>query len=45
MSKKFGKVWIDYLRAAWQANEGCLTEEEFRAVNGGIPEKFMAKLR
>lgn len=32
MSKKFGKVWIDYLMAAWKSNEGCLSESLRRGV-------------
>ena len=40
LSKKFGRSYIEYCQAAWQANGGCLSDEEFRQVNGGIPEGF-----
>lgn len=43
MSKKFGRAFIDYLRAAWQANDGCLSDEEFCQLNGGIPASLFQK--
>jgi hypothetical protein len=42
MSRKFGRAWIEYCQVAWAANDGCLTEEEFCRINGGIPAKFFA---
>lgn len=43
MSKKFGLCYINYLKAAWAANDGCLTEESFCTINGGIPKGFFDK--
>lgn len=43
MSKAYGLAYIEYLQAAWQANAGCLTEEEFCRVNGGVPKGFFDK--
>lgn len=43
MCKKFGLCFINYTKAAWEANAGCLTEEEFCAINGGIPKGFFDK--
>ena len=43
MSKKFGLAYIEYLQAAWKANAGCLTEDEFCEINGGVPRGFFDK--
>ena len=43
MSKKFGLCYINYVKAAWEANEGCLTEEEFCSINGNVPKGFFDK--
>lgn len=40
MTKKYGQAYIEYCRAAWAANDGVLDEEEFRRMNGNIPEGF-----
>jgi len=40
MSKRYGQAYIEYCRAAWIANDNILTEEEFRQINGDIPEGF-----
>lgn len=40
MSKKFGLAWLEYCKVAWQANEGCMSEDEFCKINGEIPRKF-----
>lgn len=34
MSKKYGKEFIDIVKALWEANEDVLTEEEFCELNG-----------
>lgn len=43
LTKKYGKAYISYLQAAWAANEGCLTEEEFCELNGDVPKGFFDK--
>jgi hypothetical protein len=40
LTKKFGLAYIEYCKVAWQANDGCLTEEEFCRINGNIPKGF-----
>ena len=40
LTKKYGLAYIEYCKAAWSANDGCLTEAEFCALNGGIPKGF-----
>ena len=40
MSKKFGVAWMAYCQAAWEANDDCLSEEEFCKLNGEIPDGF-----
>lgn len=43
MSKKFGLCYINYVKAAWEANAGCFTEEEFCVINGNVPQGFFDK--
>ena len=43
LTKKFGLAYIDYLKASWQANDACLTVEEFCAINGNVPKGFFDK--
>lgn len=42
MSRKYGKAWIAYLTAAWQARDG-LSTADFCRLNGGVPESFVEK--
>lgn len=42
MCKKYGKEFIDMLRAMWQANGGGQTEDEFIIMNG-LPAEFFNK--
>jgi len=42
LTKNYGRAYIEYLRAAWTANEGCLTESEFCEINGGVPPRLTA---
>lgn len=42
MSRKYGKAWVEYLKAAWSAKDG-LTEEEFAELNGGVPTTFIER--
>lgn len=42
MSQKYGKEFIELLRAMWEANGGCQTEEEFCAMND-MPKGFFEK--
>lgn len=44
MTKRYGQAYIEYCRAAWIVNDNILTEEEFRKINGNIPESFFNKL-
>lgn len=44
MSQRYGKAWIDYLNAAWEAR-GDLTDEEFCRLNGTVPPTFLARLK
>lgn len=39
MSKRYGREFIDTVRAMWQANDGIQTEEEFCEMNG-MPKGF-----
>jgi len=43
MSKLYGKAFIDMIKACWQGNGGCLSEEEFIAYHG-IPRGFFDKV-
>lgn len=43
MSKKYGRDFIDTLKAMWQANGGGQTEQEFCAMNG-IATSFFNKV-
>jgi hypothetical protein len=42
MSQRYGKAWIAYLRAAWNAKDE-MPESEFRRLNGEVPEAFVEK--
>lgn len=44
MTKRYGQAYIEYCRAAWFVNDNILTEEEFRKINGNIPESFFNKV-
>lgn len=43
MTKKYGQAFIAFCRAAWQANEGVQTEEEFCRMNANMPKSFFDK--
>ncbi len=40
LTKKYGSQYIEYCKAAWNANDGILSEDEFCQINGGIPKGF-----
>lgn len=40
LTKRYGSQYIEYCKAAWQANDGILSEEEFCYINGEIPKGF-----
>lgn len=42
MSQKYGKEFIETIKAMWEANGGCQTEEEFCAMND-VPKSFFEK--
>ena len=42
MSQKYGKEFIDTIKAMWEANGGCQTAEEFCAMND-VPKSFFEK--
>ena len=39
LTKKYGREFIAYSKAAWEANDG-LSEEEFCRLNGNMPKGF-----
>jgi len=43
MTKKYGQAYIAYCRAAWGANDGVQTEEEFCKMNANMPKAFFDK--
>lgn len=43
MSKRYGKAYIVYLQAAYQA-KGELTDNEFCEINGNVPASLIDKL-
>jgi hypothetical protein len=43
MTKKYGQAFIAYCKAAWEANEGIQTEEEFCKMNADMPTSFFEK--
>jgi len=43
ITKKFGCAYIEYCKAAWFANDGVMTEDEFIKMNGEIPRSFFEK--
>lgn len=40
MTKKYGQAFIEYCKAAWIANDGVMTEEEFCKINANMQIKF-----
>ena len=44
LTKKYGREFKGYAQAAWQANDGILTEAEFMEINGGIPQGYFEKV-
>ena len=43
LTKKYGREFIDTLRAMWEANGGSQTEDEFCEMNS-IDKKFFEKV-
>jgi hypothetical protein len=43
MSKKYGREFIDVVKALWEANGGSQTEEEFCQMND-LPKGFFDKV-
>lgn len=43
MTKKYGREYIEMLKAMWQANGESQTEDEFIIMNG-IPQTFFEKV-
>jgi hypothetical protein len=43
MTKKYGQAYIEFCKAAWFANDGVMTEEEFMKMNGNMPRSFFDK--
>lgn len=43
LTAKYGREYIAYCQAAWVANVGVLTEEEFCTINN-IPKSFFDKM-
>jgi hypothetical protein len=43
ITKKYGQAYIEYCKAAWSANFGVQTEDEFMQMNGGMPRSFFEK--
>lgn len=44
LTKKFGKHYIAYLKAAYEAKDE-MTDEEFCRINGNVPVGFLNKIR
>lgn len=40
ITRKYGREYIAFCKAAWEANGGCQTVEEFCKMNGGMPIGF-----
>jgi hypothetical protein len=43
MTKKYGQAYMEFCKAAWSANDGIMTEEEFMKMNGNMPKSFFEK--
>ena len=43
MTKMFGKAYIEYCKAMWEANDGVQSEEEFCKMNANMPMVFFDK--
>lgn len=43
MTRKYGRAYIEFCKAAWQANDGVMSEEEFMKINADMPRKFFDK--
>jgi len=44
LSKKYGQAYIVFCKAMWEANEGVMSENEFMAMNGGMPRGFFERV-
>lgn len=44
MTKRFGKYYLAYLQAAYEARDQ-MTEEEFCKINGDIPQGFLKRFK
>ena len=43
ITKKYGRAYIVFCKAQWEANEGVMTEDEFMKMNGDMPRGFFEK--
>jgi len=39
-TKRYGKEFISFVKAMWEANDGILSEDEFCKMNCNIPKGF-----
>jgi hypothetical protein len=44
MTKKFGNAYIEFCKAAWEANDGVMSEEEFMKMNANMPRGFFDRV-
>ena len=44
LTKKYGLAFKEYAKAAWEANDDILTEEEFTKLNGDMPTAYFRKV-
>ena len=44
LTKKFGQAYMVFCKEMWKVNEGVMTEEEFRKMNGDMPEGYFNKV-
>ena len=44
LTKKYGREFKAYAQAAWLANDGILTEDQFMKMNAGIPKGYFDKV-
>ena len=44
LSKKYGRAYIVFCKAMWEANDGVMTENEFIKMNGEMPKPFFDKV-
>lgn len=44
LTKKYGQAYMVFCKEMWKANEDVMSEEEFRTMNGNMPEPFFNKV-